>query len=334
MIRVALLGCGTMGKIHARAYTSIQTATVVAVCDIRKEMADALATSLGCEACYSFEELRIAFSYDVLDICLPTYLHARYAIHAMKEGKHVFCEKPIALNIEDAKAMVDTAASCKVKFSVGQVLRFFPQYREAARQMQEGRIGIPRLMRTSRNQSFPGWSWENWYHDEEKSGGPEVDLAIHDYDWLIHHLGKVSRIYAKNLGTEHPGHMHSLAILRFTNGAMAHVEASWAMPQGAEFRTTFEFIGTEGQLCYDSSKDCPLKVQVGVQEDDCIIYDNPVAETQNPYRAELVSFFHAILHDRDPEVTAESALESLRIALAVKESAQSGKAVVIEEIRK
>jgi len=327
MLRIALLGCGTMGKTHAHAYTSLGEAQVVAVCDIRPENAQALASLLGCEAFASYEAMKEKAEYDVLDVCLPTYLHCRYAIDAMQDGKHVFCEKPIALNLEDADLMVKTAKEYGVTFSVGHVLRFFPQYQAAVAQIKAGRIGTPALLRTTRNQAFPGWSWENWYQDITKSGGPEVDLAIHDYDWLLYNFGSVKRVYAKNLGPEHPKQMHTLAILRFASGAMAHVEASWALPKGIEFRTTFELVGTDGQLCYDSSRDCPLKTQLGSDEEVSLFYDNPLSDEMNPYRAELKAFLQAVEHKTEPVVTAAEAIAALQIALAAKESEQTGKVV-------
>lgn len=329
MIRIALIGCGTMGKTHAHAYASLGDAQVVAVCDIRRQNAEALASLLGCDAYTSYEEMRLRADYDVLDICLPTYLHTRYAVEAMKGGKHVFCEKPIALNLEDARLMDETANEYKVALSVGHVLRFFPQYQAAVQQVKAGRIGTPSLFRTTRNQAFPGWSWENWYQDTARSGGPEVDLAIHDYDWLLYNFGPVTRVYAKNLGTAHPSQMHSLAILRFASGAMAHVEASWALPKGSEFRTTFELVGTDGQLCYDSSRDCPLRTQLSSDEEASLFYDNPLSEEMNPYRAELAAFLHAVEYTLEPVVTASEAIAALQIALAAKESAQSGKVVRI-----
>jgi len=327
MLRIALLGCGTMGSTHAHAYTSLGEAKVVAVCDIRLEKAEALASLLGCVAYTSYEAMKEKADYEVLDVCLPTYLHCRYATDAMQDGKHVFCEKPIALNLEDADLMVESAKEYGVTFSVGHVLRFFPQYQAAVAQIKAGRIGTPALLRTTRNQAFPGWSWENWYQDITKSGGPEVDLAIHDYDWLLYNFGSVKRVYAKNLGTGHPKQMHTLAILRFASGAMAHVEASWALPKGIEFRTTFELVGTDGQLCYDSSRDCPLKTQLGSDEEASLFYDNPLSDEMNPYRAELKAFLHAVEHKTEPVVTAAEAIAALQVALAAKESAHSGKVV-------
>jgi len=329
MIQVAILGCGTMGRTHAQGYKNIQEVKVVAVCDIREEMGMSIAELLQADYYNQAEELFANASFDVLDICLPTYLHKEYALLAMKRGKHVFCEKPIALSVADAKAMIDCAKECKVYFSVGHVVRFFPPYTQAVSMVDEGKIGIPRLIRTTRNQAFPPWSWENWYQKTEKSGGPEVDLMIHDFDWIIHSFGKVERVFAKNLGENLPDQRHSLCILRLANGAMAHVEGSWALPKGSEFRTTYEIVGTEGQLCYDSTRDAPLKTQISQEHDKPIQYSSPMFGSINPYEAELRAFYDALIQKKPVPVTGEQAMEALEVALAAVKSAQTGESVTI-----
>lgn len=333
MLKIGLLGCGTMGKTHARAYASIFNAQVVAVCDINEEQRKALAYELGCTAYDSYESMLAGETLDIIDICLPTYLHKEYAIWAMQHKLHVFCEKPIALSLEDAQAMIDTARAERVKLSIGHVLRFFKEYETVKQSIDQGRIGTLRLIRTIRNQSFPPWSWEHWYQDISKSGGPEVDLAIHDYDWILSQLGPVSRVYAKNYGDEKESQMHSLAILRLANGAMAHVEASWAMPKGIEFRTAFEMVGTDGQLSYDSSKDSPLKTQISSDEAISVFYDNPMPPNMNPYAKELRSFIDAIVHDTTVLVKPEEAKAALAVALAARESSRTGKVVCLGEER-
>lgn len=329
MIRVAILGCGTMGRTHTQGYKNIEEVRVVAVCDIREEMGIPIAKELEAEYYNRADELFSQASFDVLDICLPTYLHKEYALLAMRQGKHVFCEKPIALSVEDAQEMIDCSHACNVYFSVGHVVRFFPPYTKATSMVASGDIGIPRLIRTTRNQAFPPWSWENWYQNSEKSGGPEVDLMIHDFDWVLHYFGKVERVYAKNLGETLPGQRHSLCILRLANGAMAHVEGSWAMPKGSEFRTTYEIIGTDGQICYDSTRDAPLKTQVALDQSKPIQYTSPMLGSMNPYEAELRAFYLALMKGDPVPVTGQQALEALEVALAAVESARTGESVTL-----
>lgn len=318
-----------MGQTHAQGYRNIEEVKVVAVCDIRKEKGMSIAELLEATYFSQAEELFSQVSFDVLDICLPTYLHKEYALLAMKQGKHVFCEKPIALSLADAKEMIECSKECNVYFSVGHVVRFFPPYQQTISLIDKGKIGIPRLIRTSRNQAFPPWSWEHWYQDTEKSGGPEVDLMIHDFDWIIHHFGRVERVFAKNLGENLPNQKHSLCILRLANGAMAHVEGSWALPKGSEFRTTYEIVGTEGQICYDSTRDAPLRTQVSHDQNGPIHYDSPMYGSMNPYEAELRAFYKALGEGKPVPVTGEQALEALEVALAAVESARTGKSVTL-----
>jgi predicted dehydrogenase len=112
---------------------------------------------------------------------------------------------------------------------------------------------------------------------------------------------------------------------------MAHVEASWAMPKGIEFRTSFELIGTDGQLCYDSSKDSPLKTQLSNNKKVSIFYDNPMPPNLNPYAKELRIFIDAVIQDKPVLVRPEEASAALAVALAVRESSRTGKVVVLKE---
>lgn len=331
MVKVALLGCGTMGRTHANAYRTINDAQVVALCDIQSEKGEPLAKMLNAQYFESFDAMLERVEFDVLDVCLPTYLHKEYSVRAMKAGKHVFCEKPIALTVEDANLMVSTAQACGVKFSVGLVVRFFPAYSNAAQIVRSGDIGAPRLIRTTRNQGFPGWSWNNWYQDYTKSGGPEVDLAIHDFDWIIQNFGDVDRVYAKNYGGNKPNQDHTMCILRLKNGAMAHVEASWAYPTGTAFRTTFEIVGTKGQIAYDSVMDAPLVKQTNQKGVHKIDYMNPTLGDTEPYTAELLQFIKHVKDDTTPTVTGHGAVKALKVALAAVESARTGLSVCVDQ---
>ena len=102
MVKVALLGCGMMGTTHANSYKNISNAKLVAVCDISKEKSDQIASINGSKAYLDFETMMQNEEFDILDVCLPTYMHKDYAVKAMEKGKNVFCEKPIALTVEDA----------------------------------------------------------------------------------------------------------------------------------------------------------------------------------------------------------------------------------------
>ena len=328
MLKVALVGCGTMGKTHAQGYGTIPNAKVVAVCDIREEEGRKVADIFGAKYYQDYDRMLAEGDFDVVDLCIPTYMHKDFAIKAMELRKHVFCEKPIANTVEDAQIMIDKAQEMGVKFSVGHVVRFFPAYKKAIETIQEGRIGTPKLIRTTRNGAYPSWSWQDWYSNYEYSGGPLVDLVIHDLDWIIHHFGDVKRVYAKSLNGKIKGQDHCLVTLRLNNGAIANVEGSWGYPQGAIFGSTFEVIGTQGQIEFDSRKSSPIQKQTNHGTFSCS-FENPLQPNEEPYTHELQVFINAIVENQAPLITGEQAKKALQVALAAIESSKTGQPVTL-----
>lgn len=330
MLKVALLGAGTMGRVHSASYKNIGGAALAAVCDIETEKARALADMHGARYYSNFEDMMSNEDIDVVDICLPTYLHKDYALKSMDMGKHVFCEKPIALKIEDAKEMVDKSHRQNVNFSVGHVVRFFPAYARASEIIKSGSIGTPKLIRTTRTGAYPSWSSDNWYSNYDLSGGPIVDLVIHDFDWICHNLGDVSRVYARDLYSKKLNRQdHCLITLRLKNGMIAHVEGSWAYPKGSIFGMTFEIIGTEGQIEYDSRESSPIKKHLECGESVNISIESPLFPDQEPYTAELQEFISSIIECREPKVSGADAIKALEISLAAAESARCGRVVFL-----
>lgn len=328
MLNVAILGAGIMGKVHGNSYLNIENSRVAAVYDIDKEKAEVVAAGHHAKTYADFNEMLAREEIDAVDICLPTYLHKEFALKAMQQKKHVFCEKPIALGIDDAREMVREAEVNRVKFTVGHVVRYFPAYSGAARSIAEGKIGEARLIRTTRTGAYPSRCWKDWYGDHNLSGGSLLDLVIHDFDWIRHNFGEVERVYAKNLQEgDREKRDHCLAVLRLRNGAIAHVEGSWAYPDGSVFGTSFEVIGTKGQIEFDSRDSAPVKKHINGGDTVKIISESPLAGDEEPYTAQLQDFVSCILEDREPCVTAEEAVKALEISLAAIKSSRDGEAV-------
>lgn len=325
MIKVAIVGCGTMGNVHAKGYVNIKNAKVVAVCDIRKEKGMAMSEFLDAKYYESYDEM-LKEDVDIIDICLPTYMHKEFALKAMEVGKHVFCEKPIALSVEDAEEMLNKAKEKGVKLSVGHVVRFFPSYKNAVSLVKEGKIGTPKLIRTTRNGAYPGWSWENWYSHYELSGGPLLDLIIHDIDWIISNFGDVQRVFAKSFNGKVERQDHCLVTLTLKNGALAHVEGSWAYPDGAIFGSTFEIIGTTGQIESDSRSSSPIKKYTNNGAFNMDL-DSPLNYKDEPYTAELQEFINAVTEDREPLITGEAAIKAIKVSLAAIKSSKTAEAI-------
>ena len=173
MIRVGLLGCGFMGNMHAACYAALADLGVklTAVSDQALDAAQALAEKTGAAAWDDAAALVQSDAVDVIDICLPTFLHTPFAVSAMRAGKDVFIEKPVCLREEDMALLLETERQTGRKVQVGQVLRFWNEYVWLKRTADEGTYGKFLGGMFRRMSSSPTWSRDDWYHKPERSGG-------------------------------------------------------------------------------------------------------------------------------------------------------------------
>ena len=141
MLKVGLIGCGFMGAMHANCYKNIEGVEVVAFADIRKEKAQELANGSNAIIYGDGKDLIDNAKVDIIDICLPTYLHAEYAMAAMEKVGYVFVEKPVALTVEEGKAMIEKSKTTGCQVQVGQVIRFWDEYVELKKIVESGAYG-------------------------------------------------------------------------------------------------------------------------------------------------------------------------------------------------
>ncbi|MBM7551588.1 Gfo/Idh/MocA family protein [Thalassobacillus pellis] len=330
MVRVLLLGAGTMGSVHAEAYHSLPGVELAGIVDIREEAADKLAEATGAASFHSLETAMDELNdIDAIDVCLPTYLHKEYAMKAAEKVENVICEKPLARSTEEAREMIDHCKKRGVKLFVGHVVRFFQEYNRIKEIVKAGKIGKPAVVRTTRGGAFPK-AWQNWYGDFEKSGGLILDLLLHDFDYLRATFGEVERVFAKKIKRKDADQLiidYALVTLRFKSGLLAHLEGTWAH-QG--FSSGIEVAGTEGIINYDSAKITPLKHTPRVKEAGAGGVEVPESPlVSNPYRDELKHFISCIKNGSDPIVSAEDGLHAIEIATAAQLSCESGKPVML-----
>lgn len=324
-MKIGLVGAGFIGCVHLDAYTKIPEAQVVGVADVRFENAVAAAETSGSTAYRSYEELVAGEDVDVVDICLPTIFHREVALKAAREGKYVILEKPIARSLEDAEVILEAFSDNPERLFVGHVVRFFPEYARLKNLIDEGALGEVGVIRTSRKSPFLS-GWNDWYADWRSSGGPLVDLLIHDFDFLRWSFGEVERVYARNaLGRQYGRLDYALVTLRFASGAIAHVEGHWGYP--APFCYAVEVAGSRALVTIDSTRYSPLMVLVadGDGEDGSESPERQVGKS--PYQSELEHFLACARTGQEPAVSGEDACEALRIGLAAAQSAASGKPV-------
>ncbi len=325
-MRVGIVGTGSMGRTHAKAWLEAGS-TISGVISGHLERAEQFALEHQTKAFSSLEELLEVI--DVLDICAPTHLHRPMTEVAAKAKKHVLCEKPIALNLEDARAMIEICAANNVRLFIAQVVRFFPQYRAASDILKSGQLGKLGVLRLKRMGYQPNSSSENWFMDEAKSGGMMLDLMIHDFDYALWLGGQVKRVFACSARATQPKSAGDYAIvtLGFASGAMAQIEGGWAYPKGT-FRTSFDIAGSEGLIEWHSDSSSTLKSFLETRGTDAGAVGIPSSVlTENPYTTQIKHFRHALETNTAFDVTPEDAMSALKIALAARESLNTGKAV-------
>jgi predicted dehydrogenase len=253
MLQVGIAGVGGLGTMHLRTLLAMNDkVNVAALADpIEDRRAGAKLTSetnlelednseLSVTDVRSYEdysELCADTDLDVVFIATPSDLHAEAAVIAMENGKHVFTEKPMALNSDDCQRMIDAASTSGKTLMVGQCLRFFPEYMAAHDIMTSGDYGKPLAVTMNRYGGQPG----RWFAEIERSGGVNLDLHIHDIDAALWLWGKPDKATSRTMGVGSGSHS-VLSQWEYTDGPVVQLEASWQAARGfqAEFRIMLE----------------------------------------------------------------------------------------------
>jgi myo-inositol 2-dehydrogenase/D-chiro-inositol 1-dehydrogenase len=332
-MRVGIIGTGTMGEIHAAAWQTTD-AELVGCTSLHPAQREALAKRYNIRGFSDRAELLDCV--DLVDICVPTFLHKSLVLDAARAHRHVICEKPIALTLEDAAAMIHGCNQAGVRLFVGMVVRFFPQYRlakELVTSGQLGQLGVVRLKRVTYPpriaETRSGSLRDNWYLDENRSGGMIIDLMIHDFDYARWLAGEVKRVYARRGRSATGPAQYTQAILRFQSGALALVEGGWANPAGI-FRTAIDLSGSGGLVEWNSDQAPSVQTFFSSKSGEADSVGLPLSGlSEDPYTTEIQHAYSAIQSGSPFEVTAGDAFQALRIALAVKESLSTGRSVTV-----
>ena len=244
MIKVGLIGCGFMGGMHSACYAALANlgVKVTAVADVRREYAENLAN--GAKIYATGMELIEKADVDVVDVCLPTHLHAAHAVAAMKAGKNVFVEKPIALKDEDMELILATEKETGAKVQVGQVIRQWTEYVWLKKAVDAGTFGKIQHAMFRRMSSRPEWAWEGWLHQVDKSGGVAVDMHVHDVDFVRYIMGEPDVVKA-HAHRDAEGVIQQInAVYGYGNNVSVAVESGWDYPADfpftADFRVKFD----------------------------------------------------------------------------------------------
>jgi predicted dehydrogenase len=341
-VKVAVVGLGFMGVTHYRSYKKVKGAKVVAVFsrDPKKLAGDwrsvrgNLPTETGGREDLSgvrrYDDLDAILNdpeVELVDICLPTHLHAEATLKALQAGKHVLVEKPIALTLKDADKMVETAQKVGRFLMVGQVLRFFPEFRLLKEMQESGQYGRLKGLHLKRVISKPTWAADNWFADPKKSGGPIIDLHIHDADFVVFLFGMPESVFTTGwIDPQRDTPEYFVTQYRFADGevtvtAMGGDAAmpKWVFEHGYDAffeRATVEFNSRFGKPPLLFTEDGKMR-EVKVKAVDAFV-------------AELQYAVDCVRKNEEPVLlSGESARNALLLCLKEAESLVKGKPVKV-----
>ena len=341
-VGIGIVGLGFMGMIHYLASRRVEGADVVALCsrDPKKLAGDWTSiqgnfgprgTQMDLTGLALYDDYAAILAdprVDLVDLCVPNDLHSRLAIEALRAGKAVLVEKPIALAIEEADAMVSAARDSGKPLMVGQVLPFLPEFAFALEAVQSGRYGGLRAAHFNRVISKPDWSSE--IADASRSGGPAIDLHIHDTHFVsllcgvpraVHSRGVVENGAVVHLTTQYLYETPNLAV-SCVSGALS--QAGRPFTHGFEIyldkaTLAFEFanLGGQGHVAM------PLSV---IRADGTV--ERPELGSGDPvdgFVRELTVAVQAVATGRPaPQLSGDLARQALRLCLAEIESVRTG----------
>jgi predicted dehydrogenase len=316
-------------------------AELVAVYDVNGAANREVARQFGVQACGTEEEL-LAGASEIVYVATPAYLHCEQVIRAAKAGRHVLCEKPLGMTVEEGERMAEACGANKVKFGVGLMMRFHAQHQEALRLVRAGRLGVPVFARAQLSCWYPPIDGA-WRQDPATGGGGSLmDLGGHCIDLLEMFFGPAKRVFCATAGLvqAYKSEDTAVVLLEFRNGAKGVVDCLFNVPDASSMNR-LELYGSLGSIlaegtigqgeighmtAYLEKSDRGYEAQQARDASGGVrIAPKPI----NMYRAEVEAFSQAVLDDTDPPVGADIGLWSQKVLAACYESAAAGKPVAL-----
>lgn len=330
MTGIAIIGQGYMGQTHATSWRQLGQ-DVKYVCTPRpKGPFDAAPDA---RLVSDLEVVLADPDVEIVSVCTPTTTHRDIAVAALEAGKHVLLEKPIALDIDDALAIRDAAAAASGLLMVAQVVRFFGGHVLLRQDVEAGKLGRILSGRARRMLQRPDWA--TWWHEEEKSGGAIVDLAIHDFDQMNQFLGRPVAVTSRRVSTYGPFETS----IEYADGGLGQVLSHADLAPGAPFTAGISLVGDSGMADYELSAGSPTEQgdatsYPGVNGYRLAATDGGYSEEiigDDPYTRQAAYFLECVTSGRQPSLsTIGSAVRALEVALAARHSLHTGRRVTVD----
>lgn len=335
-VNVAVVGLGFMGVTHLRAYQKIPGVRIAAICDALRLPEDGDFSKIsgnvgpaepfkldmtGVKATHQLDELLADPGIDLIDLCVPTLAHPALSIAALKAGKHVVCEKPLARTTAAAREIVAAAEAAQTYFMPAMCIRFWPEWlwvKEAIRTQAYGRVLAARFRRVSEPPR-----WNPAFLDGAKSGGALLDLHVHDLDFVQYCFGFPRAVYATGYSLLSGAIDHVTAQYQVECGASVSAEGGWAMTEGFGFNMEYTVVFERATADYSLARGAEaLRLFEQGQKPRVISLQG------DGYLGELTHMVECIREGRAPSVvTAQDGARAIQICEAEEESIRTGKIV-------
>jgi len=333
---IGVIGLGFMGSTHFRIYQAMDNAQVTALADVgaakrRGDISKVVGNigggdnskPLNMEGIHVYEsglDLINDPAVDIVDICSPTPTHADLIEAALAAGKHVFAEKPIARDLEQAERIRVAAAKAKTFLNIGMCVRAWPEYRYAYEQFKAGAYGKMRSATFRRlSPDINGNAWDNWFMDGKRSGGALLDMHLHDTDEVVYFFGRPKAVSASGVNIVSRGAIdHVITIYHFDDDTLVESEGSWAGTKETPFEMSFQIICEKAVIRW-MSEGFKIYWRDGRVE-------TPPVEATTGWHKELQYFVDCVQNGVKPEKyqTLESVLDSFKVVMAEQQSAEAG----------
>lgn len=334
-MNVAVIGVGSMGKNHARVYSELAEANLVAVSDANVQTVEKVADQLGARAYTDYREMLKIEQPEAVSIAVPTAMHEEVAMAAMEMGAHVLVEKPIAATLDEGRRLIEHAHNLNRQLMIGHIVRFNPATQALKQKLDAGELGRIFQIICRRAGPFPA---------RIRDVGVVIDLAPHDLDVMRFLTGlNPIRIFAETeqrIHTEHEDLL--LGLLRFPDGVTGSLEINWLTPTKVREVLVLGERGmfrvddlTQDLYFYENAQAVgiangglwpALQTLKGVSEGSMTRY---ALNRYEPLKAELQAFLSAIRTGSSVPVSGEDGLSALRLALALVESGQTHQVIEV-----
>jgi len=328
-LNIGLIGLGRLGRVYAiNLANRVPNAKLVAVADRHADFAETFANDFGIPRWYkTHTDLLADKNVDAVVVLTSTKSHKEVVIDAARAGKAVFCEKPIAMSVEDAEEMLAVIARARVFFQPAFQRRFDPGYMAARTQIEQGTIGTQMVLTsTSRDPFRPSLE----FCDPAVSGGLISDMGIHDFDVARMFMGDVKSVYATGAALAYPemkaiGDIDNAIVnLTFQSGTLGAVHLSRNAVFGYDIRT--EIWGTEGSLQIGYQQQTPLLIltKEGITHDAVPYF---MERFEGAYLTQIQNFVDTLLRGGEPAVSGSDAVEAIRVSTAATISCREQRVV-------